>query len=670
MSRSQVHELLLFIACVFAFAYFNQGGGWNQNARFAEVRAIVEEGRFAIDNFLVYRRNAEGNDLVRIPVENAEYTLEGQRYRLSWVDMEWNLYPVGDHPLGADVEKAPMVELCASGDIGYVPATGHFHPNKPPGTSLLAVPSYFVLYHLERLLGINPDHWWAMNLNVWLCTVCSVGLLSGLGCVLFYRIARDLAGGSPFPATMATLSFAFGTTFFPFGTILFDHNLTAALLIAAFYFLWRVKVPATVAFDATPQVLREPAAGAAWLQFLAGLCAGYAAVTNYVAAVAGVFLGLYLLLALIPGRRNWAGALWFCLGVLGPFLLISWYGWVCFGSPFRINNDFQNPLFKDTDGGALLGMFALPKGYVAVLLLASPFRGIFFLAPVLLGGVYGLYVWMKEKTWLPEARLCAAMFGFFFLVNASFNGYHAGFSAGPRYLIPGLPFLALPLVVAFARGPRITSGLAAISITINFLLTATDAQNPVGIGGHARVEDHRSEWGYNLVGDYAWPLFVSGRAWPLLEGQLEMQMQKELARIAAETEDPAEEAADQQALREKLKDSIERGEPSPFLLSTVRGPVSVNPVGVYEGLFTFSFFPPSSVQSRMNSFNLGELLWPARFWVESRWSLLPLLLVTGGLSAWLIAHSRLQGSVSNYGAGMRGAVRRFTEKQKKDVLPL
>src|SRR5688572_5312944 len=47
-------ELLLFIATFFAFAYFNQGGGWNQNARFAEVRAMVEQGRFAIDDYLVY----------------------------------------------------------------------------------------------------------------------------------------------------------------------------------------------------------------------------------------------------------------------------------------------------------------------------------------------------------------------------------------------------------------------------------------------------------------------------------------------------------------------------------------------------------------------------------------------------------------------------------------
>jgi hypothetical protein len=44
MTRIQRIELLLFVACLFAFAYFHQGGGWNQNARFAEVRAMAEEG--------------------------------------------------------------------------------------------------------------------------------------------------------------------------------------------------------------------------------------------------------------------------------------------------------------------------------------------------------------------------------------------------------------------------------------------------------------------------------------------------------------------------------------------------------------------------------------------------------------------------------------------------
>lgn len=624
MSALQRLEIAIFTACFFAFAYFNQGGGWNQNSRFAEVRAMVEQGRFAIDDFLVYRRNAQGDDLVRVPVQNAEYTLEGKRFRLAWVDMVWNLFPVGDHPLQEGVEKAPMVELCSSGDISYVPHTGHFHPNKPPGASFLGLPGYFVIYHVEKWLGINPDHWWTMNVNAWLVTVCSVGLLSALGCVIFFRLARDFSGGAILPAVLATVTFAFGTTFFPFGTLFFDHNLTAVLALAGFYFLWNVRKHG--AEGDTKRADR--------LQFMAGLCAGFSVITNYVAVFIVLFLGLYSLLATGKGRFNWRGAIAYCLGGVGPFILFCWYGWVCFGSPFKINNDFQNPLFKDPNGA--LGMFALPNGYVAALLLFSPFRGILYFAPVLAMGFYGIVVWLREKQYAPEARLCLAIFGLFFLVNASFNGYHAGFSAGPRYLVPGLPFLALPLVVAFARWRWVTAGLAGISIASHLLLTATDAQNPVGVGGHVRVEGRRDEWDYNLLADYAWPLFAHGRAWPLLEEQIEMEIEKESAQLEDDSDESTARKLNPDALRAELRASIIRGDSSPFLLGSVEGPVSVNPVGVHEGLFTYSFFPPGSPQVRWASFNVGELLTPESFWAQSRWSLLPLLLLSGGLSAWAI----------------------------------
>jgi hypothetical protein len=612
MSRHQRLELLLFIACFFTFAYFNQGGGWNQNARFAEVRAMVEEGRFAIDDFLVYKRDAETDELHRAPMSRAEFEDQGKRFRQCWVDMEWNLFPVGDRPLEKGVEKVPMIEACASGDIGYVESTGQFHPNKPPGTSFLALPGYFVIYHVEKLLGINPDHWWTLEVNAWLTTVCSVGLISALGCVLFFRLARELADGAALPALLATLTFAFGTTYLPFGTILFDHNLTAALLVAAFYFIRRGQL------DSKPRLL-----------VLAGICAGLAAITNYLAAVAVVFLGIYALLANPSGTNRWRSAWLYTLGVIPPFLLICWYGWVCFGSPFTLNTDFQNPLFKDTN--AFLGMFNAPSGYVTSLLLVSPFRGMFFFAPVLVAGLLGIVVWLVEKKHVAEARLCIVMFAFFFAMNAMFNGYHGGFSAGPRYLIPGIPFLALPMVVLFARFRAATCAVAAVSIFINLLLTATDAQNPVGVGGHARVEGLHTDWIYNPVGEYAWPLFASGRAWPLLKEQIDVQMVKEQDRINEETDVPGERKARADKERKELYASIDRGEVSPFLLGSLEGPVSVNPIGVYEGLFTYGFFPPGSPQCRWASFNIGEFFWP-----QSRWSILPLLLVVGGLCTWMI----------------------------------
>jgi hypothetical protein len=311
--------------------------------------------------------------------------------------------------------------------------------------------------------------------------------------------------------------------------------------------------------------------------------------------------------------------------VLGPFLLICWYGWVCFGSPFSLNTDFQNPLFKDARG-ALLGMFAMPSTYVVWLITVTPYRGIFFLSPVLLMSIYGIIVWLREKTYAAEARLALAICGFFFLVNASFNGYHGGFSAGPRYLIPALPFLALPLVVAFTRWRRFTGALAVISIGHQLLLTATDAQSPVAVGGHARI-DTREDGTYHLVAEYAWPLFAYGRAWPLLDQLLQVHMEKESDRLVLEF--PEEEEREQQirAYRASLREGMERGDASPFLLASIRGPVSVNPVGVYEGMF-YQIDTHEHPRTTWNSFNVGEFLWP-----QSRWSLLPLLLISGGCCA-------------------------------------
>jgi hypothetical protein len=243
---------------------------------------------------------------------------------------------------------------------------------------------------------------------------------------------------------------------------------------------------------------------------------------------------------------------------------------------------------------------------------------------------------LREKTFAAEARLCIAMFGFFFLVNASFNGYHGGFAAGSRYLIPAVPFLALPLVVAFMRVRWLAGVFALIAIVNQFLLTATDAQTPLAVGGHARVEG-REDGTYNLVAEYAWPLFAYGRAWPVLDLLLDVHMEKENARLAEEVPEEGERERRSREFERELREGIHRGDASPFLLAAVRGPVSVNPIGFYEGMF-FQIYTHEEPRPAMNSFNMGEFLWP-----RSRWSVLPLLLISGLLCAGAIRLARRDG---------------------------
>ncbi len=187
-------EALLFAIATIAFAYFHQGGGWNQNTRFAMVRAMVEERRFSIDDYLVYRV-PRGEDptlrLERLPVRAGEVSIEEKAHGLVWDITPSGMQRVDGRAFGT----APVLavsEWAASGDLAY--HGGHFYPNKAPGTSFLAFPGYFAIYHLERLIGADPDTWWTLTLNSWLTSILSVGLLSALGCVLFYRSAVLLWG--------------------------------------------------------------------------------------------------------------------------------------------------------------------------------------------------------------------------------------------------------------------------------------------------------------------------------------------------------------------------------------------------------------------------------------------------------------------------------------------
>ncbi|MEQ1862654.1 MAG: hypothetical protein ABMA13_22265 [Chthoniobacteraceae bacterium] len=630
MSPARRLELLIFLATWFGFAFFNQGGGWNQNSRFAEIRAMAEQGRFAIDDFLVYRKADESGKLRRLPVERAEYTDGGKRHRLCWVDGTWTFFPVGDAPLREGVEKSPMVpevpgQGCASGDVAFVERTGHFHPNKPPGTSFMGLPAYYLIHRIERALGIDPDHWWTLNMNLWLTTIFSVGLMSAVGCVLFLRLAIKFAGGKTTPALLATIAFAFGTTFFPFATILFDHALTAALLIAAFYCLsWdRCGEHGTCALRRTSPDVRHA---------LAGLSAGLAVVTNYVAVGAVFALGLYALLA---GGVRWRRAIAFAVGGVPMAALLLWYHQVNFGSPIALANDFQNPIFKTESGS--LGMFGQPNPYVVGLLAVSPYRGVLWLCPVLIAGIYGWVVWLRDKTWAAEARLGIAIFGFFFLVNASFNGYHAGYSAGPRYLVPGIPFLALATVVAFVHWRKTALVLLGVSVVQQFLLTATDGQCPLAVGHHARIDDaHRKDDFFcNLVTEYAAPLFFTGKVGPILRWMRDIKLEEAADRLENEEPDEAVRAQKLAEERARLDAAIERGDREPFLLAAIRGPVSVNPVGVYDGMLGWGMFPLDSGQSDWASFNAGEFLAP-----RSRWSVLPWLLVVGGGMALALRMAR------------------------------
>ena len=168
------------------------------------------------------------------------------------------------------------------------------------------------------------------------------------------------------------------------------------------------------------------------------------------------------------GRAGSAGVLAFAAGTLPPSafsrptISSAWNWWRRRTMPGRTR-------CSSTEGGS--GLFAAPRWDVFAALLISPYRGLFFGTPVLVLGVIGLVVMLRRTDLRPEGLLCAAMFAPRVRLQPVIHGVERRLGCGSRYLIPALPFLALPIVFVPLRAAWVRHALLAVSILAMSLAT-------------------------------------------------------------------------------------------------------------------------------------------------------------------------------------------------------
>jgi len=166
-SRAVILGLTLF----FSFAYFYEGGGWNQNTRFDLVRAIVENGTVRID---LYHEN--------------------------------------------------------TGDKSHVGA--HFYMDKAPGASLVALPAVALVRGVMRAARAKVYSREAIVAYSYVATLAAAAAPAALAGMCVFWIASRF-GADDAGATLAAIVCGLGTPLWAYATLFYGHALAAGCLAAA-----------------------------------------------------------------------------------------------------------------------------------------------------------------------------------------------------------------------------------------------------------------------------------------------------------------------------------------------------------------------------------------------------------------------------------------------------
>ncbi len=407
----------IFLVCALSYSYFYQAGGWNQNSRFDLVRALVEDQTASIDRF---HRNT-GDKGCRGPAGRCERAK---------------------------------------------PGTGqHYYCDKAPGVSLLGAIAYAPVHWLAGPSNGNASKTYLRWSSHWV-TIAVIAIPSAISVAFLMLLLVEL-GSSRVRAVAVALSYGFATLALPYSTLLYGHQLSAALVVIGLYWMvlaWSGKLGAADAVR-----MKRSYAGA-------GVLFGFAVGVEYPAALAVLALSTW---AIWRARKQPRAAVALVVGGLIGGLAMFLYHWLVFGNPLTLPYEFV--LMPERHQGAFMGIGSLSKTIVWKVTF-SAYRGLFFSAPwLLLAAVGAVFWWRRNQRGLVIA--CSAIFALFVVLNGSVAGWHGGWTFGARYLIPAVPFLALlvagALEVGADRPGRVATMVSRVVVVAFVVLSVYSARNMV-----------------------------------------------------------------------------------------------------------------------------------------------------------------------------------------------
>ncbi|MGF1573009.1 MAG: hypothetical protein ACFCU1_08045 [Sumerlaeia bacterium] len=357
-----------------------------------------------------------------------------------------------------------------------------FYSDKIFGVSLLALPFYWLFFHVGGLFGWVPS---AGQINYLLTLVAvkfpaalSVGLLWRIGCQ--YGLSPRLSAGVALGCFVGSLWHGYASIFMPYAPGI------AACLAALYLLLF------PMGERITP-----------FISILIGLFTGFALLCDLIFVIAVFLIGMLFLLRIswehgwfskaLQGECNpepalrptlWCVPTVIAAGLVFPALFMA-YSTAIFGTPTIPYQYEYLEEFRVNMAQGIMGV-KTPRLSVIYYLTIHPFRGLFFWSPWIVLALYGGVQALASRNQRRRSAGGLVVFGFigYLLFNSGYYMWWGGFGMGPRLMLPAFVFLPLGLFVFLQQPTNLRVGLVVaalcVSIGANFPVSILEPQIPVG----------------------------------------------------------------------------------------------------------------------------------------------------------------------------------------------
>ncbi|MFB6207783.1 MAG: ArnT family glycosyltransferase [Candidatus Nanohaloarchaea archaeon] len=426
-NRIHSTEIRIFLVFLLVFGLFIHWGGVNSYSRYDLTKAMVEDDSTNIANY-------SGNTIDKVV---AEKVVGG---RVSWEEYAEEELPKDFWSTGGNHTRD--VKIAEEISRQMFEGREQIYSDKAPLSSILATPAYIFI----DFLGLDDGTVWVdtgaikkpsrtslkLGASQFLITLTVSVLLGSLLMVLIYRdvqeeLDRDMV------ALVTVIALGLATPLFYYSTTFFGVITASFLAYLSFYLAKR--------FLENRKEL---------YLFAGGLAGGLAVSAEYYV----VIVPLVVLSYLWAHERDWRATAHYLVAAVVGIIPVLINNYLSMGNPFLI--PFLGSAaavcqpYPSCFGPVSVALVLDPVRILNVTarLLFFPTRGLFFYSSVLLialPGFVNLYRKNKFNVVYP------VVFILFLLFNSSWRLWMAGASFGPRYLLPAVPFLALPLAYGIQR---------------------------------------------------------------------------------------------------------------------------------------------------------------------------------------------------------------------------